>query len=1210
MPKNVRREYNRLVADETLEDYSLRYTPKSFRKFSEFIIANTAIGSISFLALEAIGASIAISYGFTTAFWAILTASLIIFFTAIPISYHAAKYNIDIDLITRSAGFGYVGSTITSLIYASFSFIFFALEAAIMAQALELYFGLPLAWGYLLSSIIIIPLVFYGITLINKLQLWTQPIWLIMMISPFISVLLKEPDAIKTFLNFSGTISGSSEFNVHYFGFAVGISLALIAQIGEQVDYLRFMPPLKKENRFKWWSLMLTAGPGWIILGFLKQMGGIFLAGIVLLAGFSIHEAKTPIQMYYRGYQYIFENPELALGAATFFVIISQIKINVTNAYAGSLAWSNFFSRVTHSHPGRVIWMVFNIAIALLLMELGLFDALEKVLGLYSNVAIAWIGAITADLVINKPLGLSPKIVEFKRAYLYNINPVGTGSMAIASIISIISFMGFLGEMAQSYSSIIAMFLAFILSPVIAYLTKGKYYIARKNTLQETDETHYHCEVCEIEYEKEDMAYCPLHNVKICSLCCSLDSLCHDTCKKEGEDSLRTRIGSFIAKLFLGKISLKVGLRIFDFITLTSLLLFTLLVVMWMVYSSSIELFSPEVLLYLEESFSILFLIISILITILVWWILLTHENRVLAENELEDQNTILRQAQLKSQYQSQMIEQIHDSIISTNLDGIITSFNYGSEVLLEYKAENIIGKHITLLYPEEDRKSLLKNIALLMKNGERHSEVRLVKLSGRVIDADLSLSLLRDENGNPIGMIGYSQDISMRKKIQNELIEQKNILAHQAHHDALTQLPNRILFNDRLIQSIEKGKRNHSKFALLFIDLDHFKEINDSLGHYVGDEILKTVTSRLQKTLREEDTVSRLGGDEFTVILEDLNELQDASLIANKILKTLSESMNVNDNILYVSSSIGISVFPDDGESAQNLLKYADSAMYKAKSEGRNNYQYYNSMMTELAFERVVMETSLRDALKNEEFIVYYQPQVNARTGQLIGMEALVRWQHLTQGLVSPAKFIPLAEATGLIVELDRLVMKIAMTQFVQWYKEGLNPGTLSMNLAVKQLKQKDFIDMFKNLMKETGCKAQWLELEVTEGQIMTNPDEAIGLLTQISDLGIELAVDDFGTGYSSLAYLKRLPIDKLKIDQTFVKDLPQDEEDAGITKAVISLAKSLNLKIIAEGVETEEQKDFLLKNGCENIQGFFYSKPLPADELTLILQTGLSNT
>ena len=409
MNSNEHRKYNRLVSNEKLEDYTLRYTPKSFRRWSEPLIANTAIGSISFLALEAIGATIAINYGFTTAFWAILTASIIIFLTAIPISYHAARYNIDIDLLTRSAGFGYVGSTITSLIYASFSFIFFALEAAIMAQALELYFGLPLAWGYLLSSIVIVPLVFYGITLINKLQLWTQPIWIIMMIAPFIAVLLKEPEAINSFVNFVGTESGSSEFNIYYFGLAVGISLSLIGQIGEQIDYIRFMPSLHKGNRFKWWTSMLIAGPGWIVLGFLKQIGGILLAAIVLLAGLSLYEAKTPIQMYYVGYQYIFENKEIALAAATFFVIVSQIKINVTNAYAGSLAWSNFFSRLTHSHPGRVVWMFFNIGIALLLMELGLFDVIEKILGLYSNVAIAWIGAITADLIINKPLGLRSK---------------------------------------------------------------------------------------------------------------------------------------------------------------------------------------------------------------------------------------------------------------------------------------------------------------------------------------------------------------------------------------------------------------------------------------------------------------------------------------------------------------------------------------------------------------------------------------------------------------------------------------------------------------------------------------------------------------------------------------------------------------------------------------------------------------------------------
>ena len=1196
--KNVRREYNRLVADETLEDYSLRYTPKSFRKFSELLIANTAIGSISFLALEAIGASIAISYGFTTAFWAILTASIIIFLTAIPISYHAAKYNIDIDLITRSAGFGYVGSTITSLIYASFSFIFFALEAAIMAQALELYFGLPLAWGYLFSSLVIIPLVFYGITLINKLQLWTQPIWLIMMIAPFIAVLLKEPEAVKTFLNFSGTISGSSEFNIYYFGFAVGISLALIAQIGEQVDYLRFMPPLKKENRIKWWTSVLIAGPGWIILGFLKQIGGILLAGLVLLAGFSLHEAKTPIQMYYMGYQYIFDNPELALAAAAFFVVVSQIKINVTNAYAGSLAWSNFFSRVTHSHPGRVVWMVFNIGIALLLMELGLFDALEKVLGLYSNVAIAWIGAITADLIINKPLGLSPKIIEFKRAYLFNINPVGVGSMGIASIIAIISFMGFLGDIAQSYSSIIAMFLAFTLSPLIAYITKGKYYIARPNELQDTDKTHYHCGVCDIEYEKEDMGHCPLHNVNICSLCCSLDSLCHDGCKKNSEKSLHKGVGKAISKFFFGKISIKASLRLFDFIGLSAVLLFIISIATWMVYSSTIENIPQEISIYLQESFITLYLIISILITILVWWILLAHENRKLAEDELEEQNEILKRAETNLKESNYNLSQYMDSIDKIDI---------GLFVVKEDFTIQYMNKTMIKWFGDQEGKTCYSSVANL------DEPCPYCKLDDVIFDNKKVIYEPTTPDGQSFNIVATSiknsdgttskmeviRNVTDQKEIQNQLL-------HQAHHDALTNLPNRILFNDRLEQSIEKGKRNSSKFALLFIDLDHFKEINDSLGHNMGDEILKTVTSRLKETIRDEDTVARLGGDEFTIILEDISDIQNASLIAEKILNVLSQSMNVDDNVLYVSSSIGISIYPDDGISALDLLKFADSAMYKAKDEGRNNFQYYDSNMTELAVERVVMEANLREALREEQFVVYYQPQVDAITDKLIGIEALVRWEHPTMGLVSPAKFIPLAESTGLIVELDRLVMKIAMTQIAEWYKKGLNPGVLAMNLAVKQLRQKDFIEIFEALMKETECKSEWLELEVTEGQIMTNPENAIKLLTQISNLGIELAVDDFGTGYSSLAYLKRLPIDKLKIDQAFVRDLPDDEEDAGITKAVIALAKSLNLRVIAEGVETNEQKNFLIENGCKSIQGYFYSKPIPANELEFILNNG----
>ncbi|MEA1917800.1 MAG: ATP-binding protein, partial [Campylobacterota bacterium] len=679
---NKKRSYNDYITDESVEDYSLRYAPKSFRKFSEAMIANTAMGSISFLALEAIGASIAMHYGFTTAFWAILTASLIIFFTAIPISYYAARYNIDIDLITRSAGFGYVGSTFTSLIYASFSFIFFALEAAIMAQALEVYFGLPLAWGYLFSSIIIIPMVFYGITFINKLQFWSQPIWIIMMVAPFIAVLLKEPQAYDAFISFSGDISKSSDFDIYYFGMAVGISLSLIAQIGEQVDYLRFMPPLHKKNRFKWWSSMLIAGPGWIILGFMKQMGGIFLAAVVLLAGMSLYDAKTPIQMYNIGYQYIFENQGIALAAATFFVVVSQIKINVTNAYAGSLAWSNFFSRVTHSHPGRVVWMVFNIGIALLLMELGLFDVLEKVLGLYSNVAIAWIGAIFADLMINKPLGLSPKIVEFKRAYLYNMNPVGVGSMGIASIISIFAFMGFFGDMAQSYSSIMAMFIAILLSPIIAYVTNGKYYIARENENTNSDKTHCTCDTCDTKYEIEDMAYCSFHKTNICSLCCSLDSLCHDGCKVKVENTIRESIANKISDFFNNAISAEISMKIFDFVVITSGLFLVVGIMAWMTLSMQVDDIPTAYISEFEESIINYSLVIGMLMTIIALWILLLQNSRIKAEYQLELQNrnleneiAIRREAEQKAENATKIKSEFLANMsheIRTPMNGII----------------------------------------------------------------------------------------------------------------------------------------------------------------------------------------------------------------------------------------------------------------------------------------------------------------------------------------------------------------------------------------------------------------------------------------------------------------------------------------------------------------------------------------------------------
>ncbi|MDA3908834.1 MAG: PAS domain S-box protein, partial [Sulfurimonas sp.] len=498
--------------------------------------------------------------------------------------------------------------------------------------------------------------------------------------------------------------------------------------------------------------------------------------------------------------------------------------------------------------------------------------------------------------------------------------------------------------------------------------------------------------------------------------------------------------------------------------------------------------------------------------------------------------------------------------LIALDTNARVTMLNRKGEELLGYKEEELLGKvwFETGILPQDVVLNVKAFFDELMKMDEAPKEENqhhLIAKSGEKLMFSFHTSLLFDNENKCIGLLGSGMDITQKVMAENEVREQKDVLYHQAHHDALTGLPNRILVNDRLEQAIETAKRNKKNIALLFIDLDHFKEINDSLGHDIGDVVLKTVSKRLNEIIRDEDTVARLGGDEFTIILEELSQVQDASLIANKILNSLSKAIIVDDNTLYVSCSIGISIYPDDGVSAVNLLKFADSAMYKAKDEGRNNYQYYNSTMTELAFERVVMETSLRAALQNEEFIVYYQPQVNGVTDKLIGMEALVRWKHPSMGLVSPAKFIPLAESTGLIVELDRFVMRTAMMQLSLWYKAGLNPGVLVMNLTVKQLKKDDFIDTLQNLIKETECKPEWLELEVTEGQIMTNPEEAIKTLKQISDIGIELAVDDFGTGYSSLAYLKRLPIDKLKIDQAFVRNIPDDEEDSAIAKAVIAL-------------------------------------------------------
>ncbi len=531
-PRRSRRAYNKLVNNPVLEDYSLRYAPKSFRTWSEYAVASAALGGIAYLADQAIGGSLAVQFGFANAFWGILAAAVVIFLTGIPIAYYCARYNVDVDLLTRGAGFGYLGSTITSIIYASFTFIFFALEGSIMAQAFNLYFGIPLPVGYALGSLIIIPLVVFGMTLLAKLQVWTQPIWLLLLFSPPIAVLIVDPHSVTDWTNFAGNSPSKANFDWLLFGSAAGIALSLIAQIGEQADYLRFLGNKTVSNRWKWWAAVLCAGPGWVVLGAAKQLMGSFFASLAVSHGTAMASANEPIQMYITGFNYIF-SPVVALAVATFFVILSQIKINVTNAYSGSLSWSNFFSRVFHTHPGRVVWIFLNVAISLTMMELNMFSVLGNILGFYSNTAVAWIGAVTADLVIIKPLlKLSPSYIEFKRGHLYDFNPVGFGSMILASVISIVAFFGLFGPGAQAFSAFIALGVSFIAAPLIAIATKGRYYLARppfNDSVVGRDVLT--CTVCSYEYEKQDMTSCPFHQGTICSLCCSLESDCHDICK-------------------------------------------------------------------------------------------------------------------------------------------------------------------------------------------------------------------------------------------------------------------------------------------------------------------------------------------------------------------------------------------------------------------------------------------------------------------------------------------------------------------------------------------------------------------------------------------------------------------------------------------------------------------------------------------------------
>lgn len=531
--KAPKRRYAALAANENREDYSLRFAAHSFRKWSPFVVATTALGGIAYLADFAIGASIVLTYGFSSGVLAILAAALVIFVTGVPIASACARYGVDMDLLTRGAGFGYFGSTLTSLVYASFTVIFFSLEGSIMGQAFELALGIPLPVGYLLATLIVLPFALYGMGAVAKMQTWTQPLWIAGLVLPFVVVAIREPGRFGDFASFAGIDGSGSTFSAVSFGLGMGVALSLIGQIGEQADYLRFMPEKTPENKRVWWTAVLAAGPGWVVLGALKQIGGALLAFLALGVVGEAH-ALEPIAPYLEAVK-----PALGPAALTFaalFVVVSQIKINTTNAYSGSLSFANFFSRVLHRHPGRVWYVLVNCGIALALMEFGAFAFLNKILGFYSNVAIAWIGAVCADLVIAKPLGLSPRYIEFKRAYLHKINPVGFGAMLLASALSITAYFGAFGEVLAAFSPLTALVIALVAVPVLAFLTKGRFYLARPNPVIEAEDLRatHECSVCGDAYELPDIADCSKQQGAICSLCCTLDATCHDQCQQPG----------------------------------------------------------------------------------------------------------------------------------------------------------------------------------------------------------------------------------------------------------------------------------------------------------------------------------------------------------------------------------------------------------------------------------------------------------------------------------------------------------------------------------------------------------------------------------------------------------------------------------------------------------------------------------------------------
>jgi len=540
----------------------------------------------------------------------------------------------------------------------------------------------------------------------------------------------------------------------------------------------------------------------------------------------------------------------------------------------------------------------------------------------------------------------------------------------------------------------------------------------------------------------------------------------------------------------------------------------------------------------------------------------------------------------------------IPDLIWLKDNDGVYLKCNKKFEQFFGAKEQDIIGK-TDFDFVDKKQAQFFRNNDLVSLEANRSvkNEEFLVFADGSHKGTYETIKTpLRDVSGNVNGILGIARDITNRKTREKEL-------ETLANYDTLTGLTNRTIFMDRLTQLLNRRDSIDIYHAVLFIDLDSFKEINDTMGHNVGDELLKLVSARLSDVIRQGDTLARLGGDEFTILAENILQPLEASFIAKKVLKVLKDPFMIDNNHFYITSSIGISTFPDDATSAQKLLQYADSAMYKAKENGKDTYEFYTQNLSDEAVQRVSILNDLRLAIKNNEFELYYQAQVDAKVLKTVGAEVLIRWNHPTKGLIPPLDFIPIAESSGKIIDIGKWVIYQAMLDMVEFKTQNYELDKISINLSVKQLNDSNLLLDIQKYLIDTKCKAQWIEFEVTETHVMNNPESTIIILNELVKLGFTLSIDDFGTGYSSLFYLKKLPVSKLKIDKSFIDDISQNSDDEAIVHAVILIAKSMNVEVIAEGVETQEQQRFLLAHGCNLTQGYLYSKPLPKKEFVNII-------